>query len=212
MTKRSDSKIAASAIRKFRKAGPIASAAPTPERLLRAGGAARIETFRSPVHVSQDGCTETTLVPTLRIRIEESPLMRLRARGLLTKIPKVSGRNELLAAAGERYLGHWRGAGLSPLRAIDFTKDRVSGGSTGLLRTERQLAHFQAYESAERALGNHLGKVVDAVVLKECEPLEVGREISGYRQPQQATAVALHLLRAGLETLALHFGLMTHRD
>ena len=200
--------LAKAALARFRRAGDKASETTTPERLLRAGGMARVERFSRAVEVQRRGRMETRTVEARRIRIEDSPFARLRARNLLASGADAEVRNALLAAAADRYRQHWHYAGLGPLHAIDPSRERVSGTMVGLLRTERQLAHFQAYGAAVRVLGEDARRIVEAVVLHDREPVDVGRELSGYRQEKQATAVALYVLRAGLRELAVHFGLM----
>jgi hypothetical protein len=201
--------LAAAALRSFRSRGETAPEVTTPERLLRAGGTARVEAFDRAVEVERDGRTRVETVVAHRIRIEDGPLARLRARNQLASGHDAAVRNAALAAAGERFRAHWHNAGLAPLNAIDPSRERVSGGNmAGLLRTERQLAHFQAYAAALEVMTADSRRTVEAIVLHDREPVDVGREVSGYRQQQQSTAVALYLLRAGLQALAQHFGLL----
>jgi hypothetical protein len=208
-SERTPVRVAAAALRSFRSSGETSPEVTTPERLLRAGGTARIEAFSRDVEVERDGRPQVETIVAHRIRIEDGPLARLRARNLLASGPDAALRNAALAAAGDRFRLHWHGAGLVPLHAIDPSRERVSGGTmAGLLRTERQLAHFQAYCAALKALAGDARRTVEAIVLHDREPVDVGREVSGYRQQQQSTAVALYLLRAGLEALAQHFGLL----
>lgn len=200
--------LAKAALQRFRRAGEIAAEGTTPERLLRAAGTAKVEAFSRTIEVERDGRIEHDTFEGHRIRIEDSPLARLRARHLLATGADSATRSALLAAAADRYRLHWHSAGLAPLRAADPSRERVSGGGAGLLCGERQIAHFQAYGAAVKALSADTRRVVEAIVLMEHEPVDVGREMSGYKQDKQATAVALYLLRAGLAELAVHFGLI----
>ncbi len=201
---------AQAALRRLRLLGETSPEVTTPERLLQAAGRARVEAFSRPVEVERDGRAETETAEAYRIRIDDGPIARLRARNLLAVGPDAAVRNALLAAAAARYRQHWYLAGLYALNAIDFMRERVSGGTAGLLRTERQVTHFKAYGAAVASLSTDARRVVDAVVLRDRELVDIGREFSGYKQEKQATAVALYVLRSGLQALAKHFGLMVH--
>ena len=180
----------------------------TPERLLRAGGMARIETFDCDAERPRGNRPAGHAKTAQRIRIEDSPLTRLQSRGLLATGSDAKSRNTIMGATGERYYATWYAAGLQPLRSPDLGQQRVSGAQGGLLRTERQVANFHAFGRAAASLSADVRRVVDAVVLHEREPADIGHEMSGYRQEKQATAVGLYLLRAGLADLALHYGLV----
>lgn len=180
---------------------------PTPERLLKAGDAVSIETYSRSAEVHRNGRVAADTAAR-RLRIDDGPLARLRARGLLANGADAAQRNAILGDAGERYRRHWYHAGLEPLRTLDIARERVSGGQGGLLRTERQMVHFQSFGRAVAAIPKDMRHVVDAIVLHDRDPVEIGREISGYRQDKQATAVSLYVLRSGLAALAVHFGLM----
>lgn len=192
-------------LRALRRKGLAVAALPTRERLAHAGDAVRVEAEASSATARRGGRAE---VASPRLRIDDGPLARLRARGVLATGADKARLNTILGDAGDRYRSHWYGAGLDGLRSLDISHERVSGGQGGLLRTERQVVHFQMFGRAGAAIPQEARHVVDAIVLRDRDPLEVGREISGYRQDKQATAVALYLLRSGLMALAAHFGLL----
>lgn len=195
-------------LRTFRRKGATVAEVPTVERLMHAGEAVRIETYSRSVEVVRDGRAIADTVAAQRLRIDDGPLARLRTRGLLATGTDAAQRNAILGDAGERYRRHWYHAGLDGLRTLDISRERVSGGQSGLLRTERQVAHFQLFGRAVAAMPEETRRVVDAIVLHDRDPIEIGRDVSGYRQDKQATAVALYVLRSGLTALAVHFGLL----
>lgn len=200
--------VAKEAVRQFRANGARAGQAPTPERLLRAGGCAVIERFSEAREVVRGGRVETATVEACRVRVCDAPLDRLAMRRQIA--PKDFERNELLALAGHRYRELWFTAGLHGLRGTDPGRISMRRCRPEFFGSGRQIDAFEAYCTASNWLTGHERTVVDAVVLDEVEPVEIGRLISGYRQVQQASAIGLFMLRNGLGQLAVHFGLLSN--
>jgi hypothetical protein len=140
-------------------------------------------------------------------RVIAAPLDTLHARRALDPDPR---RNTVLFEAGLRYLSHWHGAGLSSLVQRDLIQPR--GGSGGhnwaLPPSEAAAGHRAAYRLARERLGPYLARWLEAIVIEERAPLEVGRDSTRYTDKTTATAIAMEVLRAGLTTLADHWGML----
>jgi hypothetical protein len=105
----------------FKRSGARAAEAPNVERLLKAGEAAKIETFSEVVEVARGDEFEAVAVDFVRMRLDDGPLSRLRDRNQLDRDDKA--RNLALAEAGEKYRQDFFRAGLDPLRSIDPAKE-----------------------------------------------------------------------------------------
>ena len=105
----------------FKRSGARAAEAPNVERLLKAGEAAKIETFSEVVEVARGDEFEAVAVDFVRMRLDDGPLTRLRDRNQLDRDDKA--RNLALAEAGEKYRHDFFRAGLDPLRSIDPAKE-----------------------------------------------------------------------------------------
>jgi hypothetical protein len=62
--------------------------------------------------------------------------------------------------------------------------------------------------SRARKAGHLSGPLVDAIVTEERTPLDVGRGATRYTEKTTATTIAMEVLRAGLTTLADHWGML----
>jgi hypothetical protein len=140
-------------------------------------------------------------------RLIAAPLDTLHARRALDPDPQ---RNAVLFEAGQRYLRHWHGSALSSLAQRDLL--RPYGGqpdqSMAIPPSEAAAHHRSAYRLARERLGPYLAKWLDAIIIEERRPLEVGREATRYADKTTATAIAMEVLRASLTTLADHWGML----
>jgi hypothetical protein len=84
----------------LQRSGYRAAEGPSVERLVKAGDAARIETFSEVVEVARGDKFEAVAVDFARIRLDDGPLARLRDRNQLDRDNKT--RNLALAQAGEK--------------------------------------------------------------------------------------------------------------
>lgn len=140
-----------------------------------------------------------------------SPLRRLAASRMLGKNKDDVGGNARLLAAGERYRSHWELSQIAPIAACDPSEPHSGAPSSNMSAARLQGAaqttfHKLEYQDASRAVGgSYFGAVVDAVVLNDETPEEVGLRVSGYKDRGKAIAVAMDRLREGLARLARHF-------
>lgn len=135
----------------------------------------------------------------VRVVFDQWPLKRLYVRGVLSK---------LQFNAGHRYYAHWYGAGLVKIGSVSFeTVSSSREPGSGMPATERQAYHRQRYRQGETALGPILSAYVNAIVLQEQEPEVVGKRITGRAAPSQARAVAIEMLKGGLDVLAKEYAL-----
>jgi hypothetical protein len=192
----------------FHRSGARASEAPNVERLLKAGEAAKIETFSEVVEVARGDQFEAVAVDFVRMRIDDGPLARLRDRNQLDRDDKA--RNLALAEAGEKYRQDFFRAGLDPLRSIDPAKEVSAAYSpNGLWRCESQIEALQKFRAAREAVPEDFRDALAAIVCNEREPVDVGREIGAYKDAKMAGAVALFILRRGLAALARHYRMIS---
>ncbi len=196
------------ALQKFERAGARAPQAPSAERLLQAGGAARVETFSEAVEISRGDKFVTETVDCVRMRLDDGPLARLRDRNQLDRADKA--RNFALARAGEKYREIFFRAGLDPLRTLDPSREVNSAFSpNGLWRCESQIENLQKFRAAREAIPEDFREPLAAIVLQDREIVDVGREIGAYKDAKMAGAVALFILRRGLAALARHYRLIS---
>lgn len=118
-------------------------------------------------------------------------------------------RNGILHEAGIKFRNHWHNAGLTGIGAQDLNK--VAGASSGpawsIPQSQHAADHRAICREAIAYLGAYLAKWVVAIVIEERRPEEVGRNMSSYIDEDTARAIAIECLRAGLTTLADHWGL-----
>lgn len=203
---------ATAALKRFRRSGAVSSAVPPPERLLRDKGYVHVERSLSFVDLENEaGVVTPVAIRGSRIRVSVGPFEQMVSRQALdTNDPD---RNRALAAAGRRYASIWRTAGLDPLKGQDPSKIRSTSAPEGLLvGPERMSNAWGEYRLASSALDRWERIAVDAIVLHDAPLGSVGRVISALKSDKQAQAVAGHELRAGLEKLAVHFGILTPSD
>jgi hypothetical protein len=193
------------AVRKFGAMGATRSDGPTPERLLRAGGAARVERFTEAEERwnDEEGRPETVEVERVRIRADASPFERL-CKGRF--VAKDKNRNFVLCQAGLRYRETWTKTGLTGPRSVDFGRVGVSTNS-GLFATEMAASAFNLLTKIEQAMQREQTRVCRGVILEDREAVDVGRDVTGYAAPKQAAGTAMFLLRSGLESAARVLGL-----
>jgi hypothetical protein len=200
-------RFAADALDKFSRVGYRAPQGPTPERLVRAQGYANVQQFSEVVEISKGDVFEPVPVDMVRIKVDDDPFSRLCKCGLLA--PKDKARNMALSEAGLTYRRYWRNSGLDSIKSIDMTRDVVSGGGAGgLWSTEAQADAFTQFRAAKEAIPRDYRPAVEGIVLIQRNAVDVGREIGGYAAEKQAVAIAMYILRLGLEYLALHFKLI----
>jgi hypothetical protein len=152
-----------------------ARAAPTPERLRRAGG---------DFDVGETG----------RITMRDSPLERALARKIIT-LGQYS--------AGQKYRHHWYHAGLSGrLRSPEL--DRVfavdAASLSGMAKTEFEVFHRLRYREAVQAVGKIGSHVLDAAVCRELALDKVGYSL-GWSSRPQAYAAAAERMKLALDEL-----------
>ncbi len=194
----------------FRDSGYRKPEGPSVERLLKAGEAARIETFSEVVEVARGDKFETVAVDFTRIRIDDGPLARLRDRNQLDRDDRA--KNLAMAQAGEKYRHDFFRAGLDPLRALDPSQEVAAAYSpNGLWRCESQIESLQKFRAARDAIPEDFREPLAAIVLNDREPVDIGREIGAYKDAKMASAVALFILRRGLTALARHYRMIAAR-
>ncbi|MBG0811214.1 hypothetical protein IY145_17805 [Methylosinus sp. H3A] len=195
------------AIKKFEALGSRRSEAPTPERLMRAGGAAKVERFADTAVVVNGSRAAEVEIEAVRVVVADDPFTKLCNGGHVHKKP---GRNLQLCTAGIRYREVWRQASQGGAIRGPSWNERVQGGrSPGLFGSESAAQSLLKFTKMRAAIGDRdHQKAVEAIVLEDRPPEDVGREISGYAAPAPARAVSMHALRRGLEALARHLGLI----
>lgn len=129
---------------------------------------------------------------------------RLKARGQLDKDPET---NETLHAAGLRFAQDHYMAGLRPLGAIDYSREVVDCGGQQIM-AESMMKARDRYRSARQLLGEHYGKVVEAVVVDGRTLGDIGLAATHYKDVGKAQAAASERLNAGLRLLAISYGIM----
>ena len=198
-------------LRDFGRSGYRAPEGPSVERLLRAGDAARVETFSEVVEVARGEKFEAVAVEFARMRVEDGPLARLRDRGQLDRDDKA--RNWALALAGEKYRQIYVRSGLDPLHSLDPTREVATAYAPGSMwRSESQVEALQHFRAAREAIPEDFRSALAAIVLEDREIVDVGREIGAYRDAKMAGAVALFILRRGLAALARHYRMISAVD
>ena len=199
--------IAASALEKFSRAGYRAPVGPTPERLLKSAGFAKVDRFHEVVEVSRGDTFEPVTVEFSRVRAQDGRLEKLAARRALA--PESSKTNLILFHAGLRYRKNWEKAGCDTLKGMDPTRESCGGsGKFGLFGSEAQANAWAVHNASRAAMFADFRAPVDAIVLEEREVEDVGRQFGAYRHAAMATAVAMFILRGGLKMLAVHYGMI----
>jgi hypothetical protein len=197
---------AGAALARLKGFGYREAALPTPERLLQAGGAADVQKIRTKEQISQGSEFKTVDAEMARVRVTDDPFARLcRNKQLDSKDPT---RHLAFCMAGIRFRQNWRDCGLGAVRAADPTREALGGSGIGLLGTEAASNAFGIYRAALEAVPVDYRPPLEAIVLHDREPADVGREVSAYRGEKQAEAVALHDLRRALVALANFWGLL----
>ena len=198
--------VASSALRRFKAIGPVLAETPSPERLLRDAGHARVERGITFVDVV-DAAGEITSAAVIahRIRVTTGPLERMGGKGHLDPDPF---RNGALLSAGRRYLSLWSQAGLSPIQGQDPGKIRSTAVGAGMLGTERKCEAFSAYCAASDAMDFRERLAVDAIVLHDTPIQDVGQKLGRKTDRSSAITIGTYAMRCGLEKLAIHFGML----
>lgn len=196
--------VAEAAIRKARSIGYRASAMPTPERLLRAAGDARLEMVHEVVEVADGDKFKSETVEVARVVVTVDSFTRACQKGRMHRQPE---RNAVLCMAGIRYRSAWRGAGLDGLRGRDL--ERIgSGGATGLLASEAAAAAFREFARLKEAIPRDFRDAVETVVLQEAPAYDAGRRALLPGDKRNPSTVGMALLRLGLDALARAAGLL----
>lgn len=197
---RTDLAVAAKAISRFQSEGAVRSEAPTPERLRKARGTAKVMTMASATERMLGGKPMTVIVDRRVMRFEHGPVERLASKKLLDKNRHL---NEILLTAANKYREKYDQAGIDTLMSADYLRPYVDGS-----RRPATGGAFEPYVSASKAMEpDEVRGAVDAIVLREDDLMQVGRKLSGYHG-NQARASAVVLLRLGLRQLAKHFNLV----
>ncbi len=192
----------------FRNIGYRTPEGPSVERLVKAGEAAKVETFSQVVEVARGDKFEAVAVDFVRMRMDDGPLARLRDRNQLDRDDRA--KNLALAQAGEKYRHDFFRSGLDPLRAIDPSQEVSAAYSPGgLWRCESQIEALQKFRAARDAIPDDFREPLAAIVLADREPVDIGREIGAYKDAKMAGAVALFILRRGLAALARHYRMIS---
>jgi len=198
---------AARTIRKFQSADGRRPDAPTPERLAKAGGAARVERFTEEEEVFHPGGRVKFEVECARFRVADDTLARLANGGFLARDPE---RNAALAQAGLIYRSAWRRATGGAGPAGVSWAERVDGGTkTGLLEAESSASGLHALRRMRAAIVPRSAlPIVEMIVLEDGELVDAGRRFCGYQAQIQARTAALVFLTIGLEAIAETIGLI----
>ena len=198
--------VADQALRRFQRSGAVSSDVPTPHRLAKAAGSAHIEKTVRTVDIVQDGEATSVAVTGHRVRLTDSPFETLVRRKQLA--PGNLELNRILTAAARRYHSIWRQAGLEPICGQDPSKIPSTASNAGLIGTEKKSNAFKEYCAASDALHRLDRLAVDAIVLNERRPEDIGQKLCAVRDRTLTIGIATHRLRSGLHELAIHFGLL----
>ncbi len=200
--------IAERALSRFQRHGAKAAAVPTPQRLVRDAGHARVErTLEFVPIVTADGTPDVAVIRAAHVRVTGEAFERMGARGLLA--PGDADRNRQLLAAARRFQRDWHEAGLSPLQGQDPGKIRSTSIHPGLLcGGERQSNAWDEYRQALAVLDRGERIAVEAIVLHDKLAVWVGSKISGLVDKGGQKATGMYAFRGGLEKLAVHYGLL----
>lgn len=111
--------------------------------------------------------------------------------------------------AGDRFREDWHFAGLTARVVQSYAPKVNSSGRAdagyAMPAAERQLYARQRVRGAQKQLGR-LAKPLIAVAIEELNAEDLGKT-AGYKQPGQARACGMTMLRLGLDMLADHYGL-----
>lgn len=142
-------------------------------------------------------------------RMKASPLVMLHSRCSLGRGDTVL--NDALANAALKYRDAWLRA--QGTVATGFPQNTYVQ-SQHRERLPAAVAHGDEFKIANAALDEipEFKIVVDRIVLHEHPLVDVGHDVSGYRAPKSAEAIAVDRLCCGLRRLAVHFGLIALRD
>ena len=194
-------------------AGENVVRAATPETAERAKQAGRnVVTERMPFNCPhckaklfghETRCTDCGRAVTppepVRIVYDGWPLKRLSVRGVIARVQ---------FDAGSRYAEHFREAGLSPFTSVDMERvGRSSEPNIGMPSSIRQAEHRKLYRIGYQALllpnqNKVLARYVEAIVLFDQDPQEVGKRLTKRTADKHAGAVAIEFLKVGLDLLA----------
>lgn len=157
---------------------------PTPERLAKA----------ERCHYSERNAAGKIIGATM---VFDAPFERLYER-------KAVDRRQY--DAGQKFHRHWYGAGMNPVKAIDYARTNAEGYFRDLDPGEALEHHTKQYRLACQELGIRGQVVVQAIICEGREPAAVGR-LFGWANDAQARAVSIDRLREGLDTLAKMWGI-----
>lgn len=160
---------------------------PTPERVAKAG-----EAF--------------VMGKTLGCRVEDAPIERLHARGVLNRDPDIA---RMLYEAALRFRADWFHSGLAGVGAIDYGKVHHGCGDSpsGMPTTEWAARCRQSFRGAYRAMEPDERTVVGGIVCDERPVHDVGCQVYGPRRRAVILEGTVDLLRGGLKNLARHYRL-----
>lgn len=128
----------------------------------------------------------------VRVHVGESPLARLRHRGLVTP---------LQFAAGEKLRRDFTLAQLTPRMGVDWSRPAVSGGAGGDTVGDIALAARQRLQRALAAAGQGLGDLLFDVCC-HLMPLEAAESRRGWGRRSARTVLTI-----ALDRLAAHYGM-----
>jgi hypothetical protein len=167
---------------------PDENLGPTPERLAKAGE--NVEEF-SP----------SDAVNFKAKRMLDAPIDVLRQRGKKTPAKGITADQY---NAGFRYYSDWYQAGFSASGAVDTAKERVDCEGKHDM-SERVLAALTRFNHAIKVLDYDAKHILDDVVLMET-PLNIYSDrFREFAQHRERRAIALMLIRKGLDQLARHY-------
>ena len=134
------------------------------------------------------------------IVMRDAPLERMRKNGKIT---------EDQYQAGYRFRDVWNAAGLKAhYGSQDLNRVRGTDGATyGMPASEGMAIKRDLYRLSMKALGIRVGLVVTDIVCHEVTAPETGKIRLGWNATNQANAAAVEVLRAGLDILAVQFGI-----
>ena len=163
------------------------ASAPTTERLAHAAGDVDLH---QPVEANGQAVIRTS---------DQCGFTRMSRRGIL------DGRQ---VDAGERFRQDWWHSGQVQRTTMVYSDaPRSSRPDVPMAVSERQAHIRQRLRKARAALGPRLEPLTLAILVDELDPADAGRKQFGRKDPSQARASAIEVLRIALDTLADHYGL-----
>jgi hypothetical protein len=145
-------------------------------------------------------------------RIIESPLDKMHAKGQLDSDKTL---NDILYSAGRNYYQNFYYGGLAGIGGIDYS--RIGGGGDTspahmMPRSEFALRHRLEIRGARAALPSRYRNIVDLIILDERTISDIAIDVTNYRDPVSARAVAKERFIVALQLLASYYRLLVRNE